>query len=383
MATFRQRRRHGHAKLAHWRHLQSEGLLLRWPRLFKATHFPVDNSREHRWSRNDFGMDGNDGSPFTRGQAIRRGITDEELGGPHFQRIYQGVYVRAGVPVDVAMRARAALLIAPPGSHASHHTAGLLWGSWVPKTSETHISVPCGHRSIRNGVVAHRADPAFRTVRHRGILTSEPTAVFLQLAHSRLSLVDLVALGDGLVRRRRTTPEALLAAAATYQGKGARLARRAAAYVRAGVDSPTESRLRMLLVLAGLPEPEVNHIVRHADGEWRRRFDLCYPALKLIIEYDGLEHLRDKKQWSHDLLRREQLEREGWLIIVINSDALYGDPRGTLSRIRRAMISRGAGRLPARPSAAWTRTFVANPRPGGKTSPLVDFSGSDHVQETE
>ena len=329
------------------------------------------------------GMDQNDGSPFTRGQAVRQGVTDEELGGPHFQRIYHGVYVRAGVSVDVAVRARAALLIAPPGSYASHHTAGLLWGSWLPKTSDTHISVPCGHRSIRNGVVAHRADPEFRTVRHRGILTSEPTAVFLQLAQSRLPLVDLVALGDGLVRRRRTTPKALIAAAAVYQGKGARLARRTAAYVRSGVDSPTESRLRMLLVLAGLPEPEVNHIIRHADGEWRQRFDLCYLALRLIIEYDGVQHLRNKKQWSHDLLRREQLEREGWRIIVINSDALYGDPRGTLSRVRRAMISCGAGRLRARPPAAWTRAFVADPGPAGNNSPLVDFSGPDKAAWTE
>jgi hypothetical protein len=324
-------------------------------------------------------MDRNDGRPFTRGQAVRQGVTDDELGGPHFQRIYQGVYVRADVSIDVAVRAQAALLIAPPGSYASHHTAGLLWGSWPPKTPDTHISVPHGHRSIRNGVVAHRADPAFRTVRHRGILTSEPTAVFLQLASSRLPLLDLVALGDGLVRRRRTTPEALIEAAAAYQGKGARLARRAARYVRAGVDSPTESRLRMLLVLAGLPEPEVNHIIRHADGAWRQRFDLCYPALKLIIEYDGVQHLRNKRQWSHDLLRREQLEREGWRIIVINSDALYGDPRGTLSRVRQAMINRGAGRLRARPSAAWTRAFVADPGPAGNNSPLVDFSGPDQA----
>ena len=192
--------------------------------------------------------------PFTRPQALRQGLTDGELGGPKVQRIFQGVYVRADVPVDVETRTRAALLIAPDaGSYASHHTAAQLLGSWPPDTCETHISVPDGHRSIRKGIASHRADPAFLTVRHRGILISEPTAVFLQLAASRLDLVDLVAVGDGLVRRRRTTPEALIAAAAAYQGKGARLARRAAAYVRPGVDSPKETRLRMLLVLAGLP----------------------------------------------------------------------------------------------------------------------------------
>ncbi len=296
--------------------------------------------------------------PFTRPQALRQGLTDGELGGPRVQRVFQGVYVRADVPVDVAARARAALLIAPPGSFASHHTAAQLWGSWPPETCETHIGVPGGHRSIRNGITAHRADPTLLTVRHRGILISEPTAVFLQLAASRLDLVDLVSVGDGLVRRRRTTPEALVAAAAAFEGKGARLARRAAAYVRAGVDSPKETRLRML-VLAGLPDPTVNHIIRDADGGWERRHELCYPLLMLIVEYDGLQHLRDRDQWSRDLIRREQLEGEGWRIIVINSDALHGDPRGTLNRIREAMIDRGARRLRSRVPAIWIRTFEA------------------------
>lgn len=79
----------------------------------------------------------------------------------------------------------------------------------------------------------------------------------------------------------------------------------------------------MMIVLAGLPEPQVNFIVRGPDGEWVVRFDLCYPQLKLIIEYDGKQHRRDQAQWSRDLLRREWLERNGWRIIVINSDAYY------------------------------------------------------------
>ena len=79
----------------------------------------------------------------------------------------------------------------------------------------------------------------------------------------------------------------------------------------------------------------------------------------LIVEYDGLQHLRDRDQWTRDLIRREQLEREGWRIIVINSDALHRDPRGTLNRIREAMIDRGARRLRSRVPAIWLRTFEA------------------------
>ena len=53
---------------------------------------------------------------------------------------------------------------------------------------------------------------------------------------------------------------------------GTRLALRAAGLVREGVDSPMETRVRLLIVLAGLPEPSVNHIVRAEDGSWRMRF---------------------------------------------------------------------------------------------------------------
>ena len=48
--------------------------------------------------------------------------------------------------------------------------------------------------------------------------------------------------------------------------------------------------MRLLIVLAGLPEPTVNVIVRAEDGSWRMRFDLCYVEQRLIVEYDGRRH---------------------------------------------------------------------------------------------
>ena len=93
-------------------------------------------------------------------------------------------------------------------------------------------------------------------------------------------------------------------------------ARYAVRYVRENVDSPMESRLRMLLVLAGLPEPTINLILRNADGSWRRRFDMCFPDLKLIIEYDGRQHAGNTRQWQGDLRRREERDALGWRIVV-------------------------------------------------------------------
>jgi hypothetical protein len=73
-----------------------------------------------------------------------------------------------------------------------------------------------------------------------------------------LSLVDLVVLGDSLVRRSRTTPAELILACGAPTGRGSRRTREAARWVRDRVDSPMESRARTLRVLAGLPELETD-----------------------------------------------------------------------------------------------------------------------------
>jgi hypothetical protein len=55
-----------------------------------------------------------------------------------------------------------------------------------------------------------------------------------------LALIKFPTIADLLTKSgwlRRTTPEELVVAAGGYTGKGSRLARRAASYVRSGVDS--------------------------------------------------------------------------------------------------------------------------------------------------
>ena len=196
-------------------------------------------------------------------------MTVAELTGHRFQRIFHGIYVAADVELTAAVRTEAALLVAPSGSYASHHSAVLLWGGWAPATVETHISCPVkATRSERRGIVAHAADPDLALRRRSGIDVAPPERAFLELASSRVSLVDLVTAGDSLVRAGVVSAPDLVKAADSWRGRWCRLARRAARLVRAGVDSVMESRVRMLIVLAGLPEPDVNHVLRGGTGEW-------------------------------------------------------------------------------------------------------------------
>lgn len=77
-------------------------------------------------------------------------------------------------------------------------------------------------------------------------------------------------------------------------------------------ESPMESRMRMALVLAGLPAPAVQHEVVTDAG--RFRLDLAYPSAWLALEYGGAEH-RTPHRARADLVREAALVRQGWTVL--------------------------------------------------------------------
>jgi hypothetical protein len=298
--------------------------------------------------------------PFTRPQALAAGITLSMLRGPKFTQLFRGVYVAAGIPFHPEIRIRGALLTHPPGAFASYHSAAELYGLPVPNTSQVHVSVfTKDDRRRRDGIVSHVAPPQkLRVV--RGIEVPVPTQLFIDLA-AHLGLVDLVVLGDAMVRRKLATPEELVAACAAWEGRHARAARRAAGYVRAKVDSPMESRLRMLIVLAGLPEPEVNLELRDDFGNLVCKPDLSYPHLKIAIEYDGQQHREDLEQWNWDVERLDWLDRNKWKVVPVISKSIYRHPDRTLDRIVRTLKERGCRDLPRVLSNEWRTHFPVRP----------------------
>lgn len=291
--------------------------------------------------------------PFRRSEALAGGISIRELTGPKFQRVFHGVYVAAGVRLNDVERARAALMVFP-AAFASHATAARIWGGVVTDDHQVHVSVGPGEvRSRRRGIRAHQACAAGDLVDHRGIRVSSAARCFCELATDDLGLVELVVLGDSLVKSGAVAPDELITAADAWPGRRAAVASRAARLVREEVDSPMESRLRMLIVLSGLPEPKVNLTIRHENGDWKLRFDLCYQELKLLIEYDGDHHAVDPRQRSRDLERREQIENMGYRIVTIQRHHFYEQPDQVLQRIARARLDCGAAKDTCRVRGTW------------------------------
>lgn len=137
-----------------------------------------------------------------------------------------------------------------------------------------------------------------------------------------------------------------------------------------------ESRLRLLIVLAGLPEPKVDHKFYDEHGRVRRRLDLRYLVIRLIVEYDGRQHAGSLEHWGEDLERREEFDDDGWRILVVRARRRHlqvprADPPAHSPAAGRAWVAEGAtarrwvaGALPGTLSGKIERRSRAIVRPG-------------------
>jgi len=278
----------------------------------------------------------------------------KDLRTPAYKRLLHGIYVSASVEVTPGLMAEAVLLPFGGKAWASHATAARVLGLPIPALPGEHVTVvERRRRRSRRDVTCHLSRSGLVN-EISGARVSAPQQVFVELA-TQLTLVDLVIVGDHMVRKGLVDLETLREFCADTSGPGAALAREAASYVRNGVDSPMETRLRLLIVLAGLPEPEVNLLV--GDDVERRKYDLSYRRSKTILEYDGRQHVERIEQWEADLERREGIDDDQWRILVFVAKDIYKSPGRTLERIHRALRLRGEPGVPATLSDAWRAHF--------------------------
>ena len=123
------------------------------------------------------------------------------------------------------------------------------------------------------------------------------------------------------------------------------LARVALPLLRTGSESPRESMLRVIIVLAGLPEPECNLNIYSPRGRFLARADLVYPEFKILLEYQGDQHRTDRAQWRRDIRRTGSVEDHGWQMLQFTDDDLQ-NPVDLIARIELRLRGRGwTGRL--------------------------------------
>jgi hypothetical protein len=291
--------------------------------------------------------------PFTRAAGVRAGLCRQLRTGA-YRQVLHGIYLAAEVEVTPLVLARAALLPFGELAWASHVSAARVLGVPIPTLPGEHVTVvERKERRHRTDVTCHSTARGWVATRD-GVRVSAPQQLFVELG-TMLSLVDLVVVGDHLVGAGLLSLTALRQHCASVRGPGAARARAAAAFVRARVDSPMETRLRLLVVLAGLPEPEVNPVMDVAGRV--RRYDLVWRAARLIVEYDGRHHVERVTQWESDLDRREEVDDNGWRIVVVTAAGIYRRPDITLAKIQRLLIERGQPAVPRRLADEWPAHF--------------------------
>jgi very-short-patch-repair endonuclease len=107
-------------------------------------------------------------------------------------------------------------------------------------------------------------------------------------------------------------------------------------YVEPKSESPMETRLRMLVVMARLPRPEAQVIIR--DGpRFLGRPDLYYREQRLGLEYDGATH-RDTR--AQDNRRQNLLLDAGVRLLRFTASDIYETPDAVVALVRSALRAR-------------------------------------------
>lgn len=237
----------------------------------------------------------------------------------------------------------------PPRQAFSHSTAAVIYGIPLPYRIEhdarLHVATESGEQPPRaRGVVGHRLSGSHPLTRRQNLPVYGAEQVWLQLA-TQLAVDDLIVAGDFLVRRKRpiSTLDAL-ALAIESGGSRAGIARARVAIrdVRAGRDSAMESRLRILLVRSGLPEPIIGFTVTNRDRDFVGTPDLAYVRQRIAIEYQGQIHQSDPKVFAEDVERRELFEAAGWHVILVFKQHLNNRPHWVVSRVADALRDRAS-----------------------------------------
>jgi hypothetical protein len=249
------------------------------------------------------------------------------------RRLHDEVLVDARARDDLELRAAAVGLILPPGAALARETAAWLYGVDArPPGEHEHLPdivcvVPAGARAPirRRGIRCYQADLANDDVTLTGgVPCTTPLRTCVDLLRYARPFVALAA-ADSLAGHGLVEVGGLRAEVERWRGQRfTDRARRLAGLVEPATESPGESWLRLRIIDAGFPRPQIQiWVPSKQPGAYR--IDLGYPALRKGIEYDGEAYHEAPEQRAHDEIRRRQLWFEhGWSIMNVGRGEVLG-----------------------------------------------------------
>ncbi|HWK92483.1 MAG TPA: hypothetical protein VNR17_09485 [Luteimicrobium sp.] len=271
---------------------------------------------------------------------------------------------------DLEAVCRAVALLLPDDAAFSGTTAAALWGLPLERPVQAaaaerlRVIGRAGRRPVDTPrVVSHAGLRPGERVTRRGVPVTTPARTWRDLGtedllgaslgphssgvdqrHEALVVVtDAVLAPDALrdVPRYGVVPQDLRSVLTAARGaRGTRALRAALVDARRFVDSAMETRLRLRLLASGFPCPVVGADLVTADGEWVARPDVCWPEVRVGIEYDGESHV-NRRRLASDAARREAMERVGWRSMVVYAQDVGLRWPATVGRLRDMLALQG------------------------------------------
>ena len=263
--------------------------------------------------------------PFTVEEARAAGIERWHLRGKRWTRLAHGIYVATAAAESPIVQLEGARRRVPEVAAFSGLTAAWLHGLDVPPCDPIEVTIP------REAGVAGRAGmrvrrsplPATDVVVVRGFRATSILRTLSDLSR-RLPLTEAVVIVDAALHAHRVTLAQIAAL------------RRVARYAEPKSESPMETRLRMLLVLAGLPRPQAQVPIHDANGRLIGRPDLYYEKQRLGLEYDGGGH---RTRMAEDNERQNRLLNAGVRLLRFTAVDVLRNPRWVVAQVRLALQS--------------------------------------------
>ncbi len=287
---------------------------------------------------------------FSVAEAIDSGVARGRLHRADLRTPFRGVRASRDRGADGSLLA-ACLEYAPrlkPWQFFSHETALGLIGAPMPEWPHRPTIHVSAHRPAREprteGVRGHRLqvrESAVQSSEH-GLPIEHPVRAWRQAGMS-WRLDDLIAAGDFLIAGHvpRAAVDDLRTEIEVMGDLRGGLLRRALASVRPRTRSPRETRLRLLIVRGGLPEPETGWVLRTIGGRPIAELDLAYPRWRVAVEYDGRVHAENAVQFAKDADRWDRIRAEGWHIVRILNHHMRGSGATALHKVHEALAEAG------------------------------------------
>lgn len=276
--------------------------------------------------------------PFTVADARRAGLARWHLVGASWRRLAHGRYAWVALDETTALSLEAARLRMSGSATFLGRTAAWLHGLDVAPCEPIEVILPGRGSGWEQGSVRVRraALDECDVVVRRGLRTTSLLRTLSDISRN-LTLVEAVVITDMALHSRLIKLVDLSKWVHHRAGrKGVGAVRRVLEFAEAGAESPMETRLRMLLVLSGLPRPEVQVTIRDEAGSVIGRPDLYYREHRLGLEYDGETHrvslVEDNRRQNRLLLADVRLLRFTGADVRRRADSVVVQVRNALAQ---------------------------------------------------